>query len=486
MTMTRSMSVTTIKSVHGESGHHRHRRGRRDVFSLSFSSSILSLLFATSFMMAATASKIARYAATADVDLDTPFNMVPLLMTHDTATGYLGEDDVYYNPRTPQEKLVAWAKTQIGNLTAQLNCGARAFDMRPYLKGDGELVARHGAVVIPKANFNGMLTEIKDWAHDHENELIVAEIFGCNGDVEVYGENTTVDACFNQTVKELEDVGIPYIRETCEAKTYQDGLKGWTYQTALERSSLLETTGKAGHVIAIWSGCFDSNYDGSLACSGYEYDSRPGVSTRYNCHLNGQNPSYPFNRTMVDLDRVSRQGPNMTSGNLWQMQALWQVSEGAVAVGTGYFSSILYDIQQSRLNRASFERLADPNTPWKQVNLFEVDNVCDQGNNIHMALYPSSMVGVASDYPDPIVVDNTTVAQSILNGEFVEFPGIPQESTGRRFRDNKEIRNRHKNTRWGNTNDLRNLFGDNDDLKDDYITGIFGTTILILCITFVW
>jgi hypothetical protein len=37
-----------------------------------------------------------------------------------------------------------WAQTQSIGLAGQLDCGARSFDYRPYLKDDGELYAHHG------------------------------------------------------------------------------------------------------------------------------------------------------------------------------------------------------------------------------------------------------------------------------------------------------------------------------------------------------
>ena len=63
---------------------------------------------------------------------DTPANEVPMIMTHDAGSGYLGSGLVN-----------RWTKTQPAGLAAQLECGARAFDARPLLK-DGRVVWHHG------------------------------------------------------------------------------------------------------------------------------------------------------------------------------------------------------------------------------------------------------------------------------------------------------------------------------------------------------
>jgi len=58
------------------------------------------------------------------VDDGTPLAMVPMIMTHDAASGYLGAGLVN-----------KWTKTQTAGLAQQLACGARAFDARPLQRG---------------------------------------------------------------------------------------------------------------------------------------------------------------------------------------------------------------------------------------------------------------------------------------------------------------------------------------------------------------
>lgn len=59
------------------------------------------------------------------------FNEAPSLMAHDAATGYL--DTSSWDP------VLRYAKTQSTGFTGQLECGARAFDLRPMVV-DGQLL----------------------------------------------------------------------------------------------------------------------------------------------------------------------------------------------------------------------------------------------------------------------------------------------------------------------------------------------------------
>ena len=50
----------------------------------------------------------------------------PFILTHDAATGYLDSSS-----GLPEKEVAKWAQTQAGNFSRQLECGARAFDVRP-------------------------------------------------------------------------------------------------------------------------------------------------------------------------------------------------------------------------------------------------------------------------------------------------------------------------------------------------------------------
>jgi hypothetical protein len=89
------------------------------------------------------------------------------------------------------------------------------------------------------------------------------------------------------------------------------------------------------------------------------------------------------------LDAVSAGFPNSTaatsgSGQLWQMQALWQESPASVVLGAAARSTLLDDELRSGLNSKLAEAVAAGR--WSHVNLLEVNNVCDGGPALFDAL----------------------------------------------------------------------------------------------------
>ena len=73
---------------------------------------------------------------------DMPLSMWPILQTHDTGTVYLHADN-------PVDEIVyRFTRTQnANNVTALLDCGARAFDWRPELNGN-TLGFFHGPIFV--------------------------------------------------------------------------------------------------------------------------------------------------------------------------------------------------------------------------------------------------------------------------------------------------------------------------------------------------
>jgi hypothetical protein len=64
----------------------------------------------------------------------------PMVLSHDAGTGYLPtEDNIVYN----------YGKNQNGGLIEQLDCGARALDIRPFRTDAGELKMHHGFRELP-------------------------------------------------------------------------------------------------------------------------------------------------------------------------------------------------------------------------------------------------------------------------------------------------------------------------------------------------
>lgn len=60
---------------------------------------------------------------------DMPFNQFPMISSHDAGTGYLP----LHTGHPVTDIINRFTKTQGVGMTGQLDCGARAFDWRPYL-----------------------------------------------------------------------------------------------------------------------------------------------------------------------------------------------------------------------------------------------------------------------------------------------------------------------------------------------------------------
>lgn len=54
----------------------------------------------------------------------------------------------------------------------QAKCGARAFDIRPYLRANGKLVFHHGDAVV-NYSLTKALEELVEWNMEHPEELII-------------------------------------------------------------------------------------------------------------------------------------------------------------------------------------------------------------------------------------------------------------------------------------------------------------------------
>lgn len=106
----------------------------------------------------------------------TRLNEHAMIMAHDAATTYLSGG--WSHP------VNTWAKTQgDGGFRALLSCGARAFDFRPRLLGNGNLIFAHGAISIPHA-VSESLAEVVAWAAANGTEtsdLVLLHIFACSG-----------------------------------------------------------------------------------------------------------------------------------------------------------------------------------------------------------------------------------------------------------------------------------------------------------------
>ena len=83
---------------------------------------------------------------------------VPMIMVHDSGSGYLPEKGVVNK----------WARTQSVGMAQQLECGARAFDARP-LRKEGKTIWHHGSVAIDYL-YTHTLNDITAWLRSNPGQ----------------------------------------------------------------------------------------------------------------------------------------------------------------------------------------------------------------------------------------------------------------------------------------------------------------------------
>jgi len=110
-------------------------------------------------------------------------------------------------------------------------------------------------------------------------------------------------------------------------------------------------------------------------------------SAVYRCYVGDDREAFPKQRMRSYLDATSQGfagSPAAATGQLWQMQALWQESAASVVLGTLSRSSLLGDEARSAWNADLAVDVAAGR--WSAINLLEVNNVCDGGPQLLDAL----------------------------------------------------------------------------------------------------
>lgn len=170
-----------------------------------------------------------------------------------------------------------------------------------------------------------------------------------------------------------------------------------TLGSALSQSRL----SNGGHVLAVFD-CVDGHWKESITCSGHKsrrltddaVTTTPNVTLNatnlaslgfYTCYSDDSSRSYPVERMFTYLKDVSKKGS--AGGRLYSMQALWQETKTTVEIGELYLSSNLLDEQKSKLNQQVTDAVKQgPTGMFPHLNLVEVNNVCDGGNDLLAAL----------------------------------------------------------------------------------------------------
>lgn len=231
---------------------------------------------------------------------------------------------------------------------------ARAFDFRAKVN-HGKLTFHHGAIGINHEVSDG-LQEIVSWANQHPSveDLVLIYVSHCEG-----------HGCDDAVADALAKANITRIADCSQVMSLSVG-------EAAEKGRL-----KGGGSVLALDGCVDENYNSTLACSGFD-----GLKA-YQCWKTSSTRDIPFQRLIKSLEQFASASPDSFS-NLQMLQAHWQETADAIVIGEAHFSSIIKDEERSGLNR--FMAQAIHNGTFSHINLFEVDNVCDGGQDLLQAL----------------------------------------------------------------------------------------------------
>ena len=265
--------------------------------------------------------------------LEAPLSRVPFLMAHDAATTYRHDYSL------PAKIVATQVQTQQeGGFTSLLNCGVRAFDVRPCYTHAGQLYMHHGDATI-KRPLADALREIIDWAGSHRESLIIAYVSHCGGGVGCTGGPATSNQeCESATAELLRELGITMLHSV-----------DISYGEALERGRL----SNGGLVLALEQ--VRENYDESIQyCAGLKVKASA------------------FADLFAYMDRIAALKPSGSA--LVITQAHWQDPDTTLIDGCA--ESVLRMESASKINSEIATRISSGR--WPYINLLEVDNACDQ------------------------------------------------------------------------------------------------------------
>lgn len=281
-------------------------------------------------------------------------------MSHDAATSDLDDINI----------IETYTQTQAaGTLASQLDCGARAFDYRPYLQKDNTLIAHHGGIKV-KTSMKDSVQGLMDWLQkaENKNEFVLLYISHCEG---AGDKDARTGVCEESSVELLQEMGV-YTLTDCGP------LSDFTLEDAMDRGRVSEG---AGSLVAVFN-CVNENYDEHVNCWGF-HDKH-----EYSCY--GNNKEFAWASMIAYLNNTVI--PSSTAkDNLWMLQAHWQSTATSISLGDLHRSSVLKDESKAEVNKWLAKTLKAKALPYEKLSLIELDHVCDGGNDVLAALQESWM-----------------------------------------------------------------------------------------------
>lgn len=282
-------------------------------------------------------AKIHLFASLFALVMGKSLNQLAMIMSHDAATGYLHRDHV----------VADWTITQGADLAGQLDCGARSFDYRPFLKDD-KVYAHHGGIKIP-IEMGEAIDDVLAWSAANPDELVMMYVTSCDGD----------DGCMDAAKAVVSEKNLYSITDCSE-------LGMLSVEDIMVKAQI---PNNGGHVFALFE-CVTEHYDSSINCYSKDFTCYDSWSSDSSQIPWGHMKEYAANTTAEGVDHGQSYSP-------WMLQAHWQSTAATITSGTLHRSSLLLDEERSGVNRWAAEAVTEGLFPT--LNLVEVDNVCDGG-----------------------------------------------------------------------------------------------------------
>jgi len=128
------------------------------------------------------------------------------LMTHDAATGQMSGGWLDPIDLVLQDYL----KTQDYDMVGQLDCGARALDLRVgKISADSPVSLHHAVFPIPDSNIEDVIPPVIEWAKANPTELVILMVSHCQ--IGAYTNVHTSGSCDDRFFQPFYDLGISVI-----------------------------------------------------------------------------------------------------------------------------------------------------------------------------------------------------------------------------------------------------------------------------------
>ena len=323
-------------------------------------------------------------------------------VTASAGTGYLA-------PSSFVESIeFRFARTQVGGIGAQLECGSRAFDWRPYQTANGTFGFFHGPIVVNHSMVSAA-SEVVAWANAHageaEDALVLLVVADCTSE-----DPNVQPACNANAAAAFQSVGVPIMVGDAACAAASD----WTVGAAMTASAL----SGGGHAIAL-IGCPTAHvntYDDRLSCTGFTNVTQGNafeaevsacvaklspselyecvlvvlgvldVPDHFACYASEPSASLAFDRLLQWNVNCTSVPPPVAPGQrglLTSIQGCWAQNTQSTILSFLHNSSLIDDEVRANFNRVLAQWLA-PGTPGapptlKYVNLVGLNNVCDFG-----------------------------------------------------------------------------------------------------------